>query len=543
MVTQAEARTGAPREKVQRATKDPAIEQKAPASYDLAVGNTFESTRVSPYKPDPFIESKGYGIVEEMLRRDPQLAIFLEFLKAGLVSGGVDVVRPEALPKSQEAECDRRIDDMKRNVASIRGSWREKLMRVMRLFEYGHSVTEIEFGMVDEEGGSQIAIVDLIDRDPSMFEFNQDKFGKLVGNGLVQFPNNRPHEILHDPFYFIIGSRDARFSNMRGRALLSTVYDSYYSRQVMKKSGNLAVNKYGGGLFVARVKTGTNRSKQEALLRKMEKAQQTGCIVIEGTKEETEFETVPFPAEGFAAIRSLYDMHSEDQSIGMMIPPLVWGLTKGTGSFARSHTELQVFLLLMASMQEFFDDLMTEQAFARLCMLRYGPGGPIPRHKLQPVDFGVIENIIKRYEACGAANLVPDPETVSKDVGIPVENLLPKPAAPSPFGFPGQPSPGDDGDGGGGNGNGGERPGFGNNAKMPRPDRDDVSRFDEPTTRKPFFKPSRKPNRIESRMDFDAMSEEADRILGSAEQEMAEALARARDGILEEIGEGNEPLA
>jgi len=466
------------------------------------------------FKPDAIVGAKSWDIYDEMQRRDPRIARGLGFLKDFMLAGG-----QEAVAEDEDAETEKRAEFCRWNMEHINGAWSKVPRQIMAALENGMSINEMIFARV-EEGEDYAGLVylkDFKDKHPRFFHFDQDDFGNLKPDGLVQFWQ-MANEIRHDTSKFVIYSHDSVFGNLYGRPLLQPIYEAYFRRQVLPRQIAVSIEKSALGVIVVKVPKGTSAADKTALLNDLKKMHGSCEYVLE---EGDEQELMPFNAEGLRFAKDWLDRDDNEISVGLTIPVMMFSNNQ-TGSYARSASDLDAAMVGWRREQAVVDDVITDQIFRRLCDFNFGPG-PVPRHRMKPVEAGGLDSFVKRYQALAAAGVKPAPEVVARDMGIDPNELEEKPV-PQPFG--GQPTDGKPEDG------------------MPRPGDKRFSEGDPEA----FYRPQREPRTAgERRLNLSEMRSASKEAVGRAALEMARAVDLDRKAKLAslrlEAGEAERPLA
>lgn len=404
------------------AETSPVSTERAPLK-DPREGYSF-ATSGGLYEADKVVLAKSWAIYDDMLRKDPRIARYVTFLKDALLSGGADVV---AVNENPDAEEKKRIEFLKWNMENIRGSWLGGVRNVMGAYEYGVSINEMVFELVEDgPWKGKIALRALKEKHPQHFRFDQDVYGNLLADGLVQFWQNG--ELRHPVEKFVVYSHEERFSNKWGRSLLEAVYPAFFARQFIPKMAHISIEKTGAGVVIVKVAKGTPKDVKARIIALLRRAHGACEYVFE---EDQSVEVMPFNASGFEAMLKMLDYHTNEVAVGLGIPLLFFSIGP-SGSYALAKEQREVALTFYAAQQDAVDDVLTETVFTILCEMNFGPG-PVPRHKLRPISMGTLDTFLQQCKALGIAGAKPTIEYTTRELGIPAEAVEDKPE-PQPFG-------------------------------------------------------------------------------------------------------------
>lgn len=390
------------------------------------------------YTPDEVVNKRGWEIYDEMIRRDPLIGTYSRFLKFALVSGGFEV-----LPGDDTPEAEKRAEEMRGLIETLfDGDWLDVPRQMMSAFHDGVSINEKIHAVCDEgEHAGKTYLKQFRDKHPQHFHFDQDVYGNLLPDGLVQFWGEGAKEKRLNPDDFVIYSHDSAFGNIYGRSMLQPIYEAFFARQVLPRQINVGIEKAGIGGLQITVPKGTTPEQMAAVLARARLLHGSSIFVkIEG---ET-WEPIPFDGKGIEAGLKALDRYDREVSRGFGLPELLFNIGS-SGSYALSEVQLEVALVECRGYQRQHDDKISTSIFWPIDQANNGPG-PSPRHALKAVDMGGIKSVFAKWEAMSKVNAKPTLETVARETGYAITDLEDKPEPVLPFGAPGAPPvPGDKG--------------------------------------------------------------------------------------------------
>ena len=386
----------------------------------------FQSTN-GLYTPDEVVQKRGWEIYDTMRRRDGRISTCLAFLKLALVSGGSEIV-----PGDDTPEAEKRAESMRWNIEKgFRGSWSKVPHQMLAAIHDGVSINEKRHAIA-EDGPNKglVYLADFRDKHPQHFKFDQDVFGNLLPDGLVQFKDEGTSEKRLRTSDFVIYSHESRFGNLYGQSMLQPAYEAFFCRQVLPRQINVGIEKAGMGGLVVTVPKGTTPEQMAAVLARARLMH--GAAVYVKIEGET-WEPVPFEGKGIDAGLKALERYDNELAFALTFPPLFWNANASAGSFGRSEIDLEIAIIIWSSLQTIIDEAITEQILYAIDAANFGPG-PCPKHKLKPINVGGVKALFAKWEAMDKAGVTPTIETIARETGYAVDDLEDKPEPVSPFG-------------------------------------------------------------------------------------------------------------
>lgn len=378
------------------------------------------------YTPDQVVDKRGWEIYDEMRRRDGRIATCITFLKLALVSGGYEVV-----PGDDTPEAKKRADSMRASIEKgFRGAWSKVPYRMLRAIHDGVSINEKLHAIFDEgENKGRVYLRDFKDKHPSHFHFDQDVYGELLPDGLVQFLNEGNEKRLN-PKDFVIYSHESECGNIYGRSMLQPAYEAFFARQVLPRQINVGIERAGMGGLTITVPKGTTPEQMAAVLARARLMHGSSIYVkLEGES----WEPVPFDSKGIETGLKQLERYDNELAFALTFPPLFWNANASAGSYGRSEIDLEIAVIIWSSLQAILDEHITEQIFYPIDAFNFGPG-PCPQHKLKPINVGGIKALFAKWDAMNKAGVNPTLETIARETGYSVDDLEDAPEPVSPFG-------------------------------------------------------------------------------------------------------------
>lgn len=401
--------------------------------------------------PDPILEKKNWPFYKEITRDDTFHAC-TTMKKWGRLS------TPWTIEAASESPEDQKIAEfVKWSLEQIAGTFRNKLEDIYTAIDYGYSISEMSYKVVEHgDYKLNITIKDIKTRDPEFIHFELDPHGNI--KKIIQDVEiGRDIELARDRA--IVYSHNLEFANPYGRADCQFVYKNFIAKKWIMRFWNIALERFGMGLTVAKYPRGMVDQKT-ALKNVLKNLQAKTSIII---PKDIEIEILNAIKGGKMAYEAAMDKHNTMMARAMLVPDLLgFSETKG-GSYALGKKHFDVFLWVLEKLgKDTEETIVNEQIIKRLVDLNYSNVTKYPKFKFAPLtedDKFEIAKIWKDLVQARAVRSGPEdedytrqllgyPETPKGPDGKPIE---PEPAAPekepapdqAPKGPPGQPPVGE----------------------------------------------------------------------------------------------------
>ena len=176
------------------------LDEKAPARSSIA-----EAWQIGSYNPDDLVEKNGEAVYQQMLR-EPYVKAGLRQVKMGVTSLDWDVA-----PASDSAEDLAAAAFVRYALERLDGVFKQDLYDILDALDVGHSITE-KVCRVIERGpfAGKIGLRCLKAKDPSLFEFEMDRFLNITGL-VLSLDTDEP--VWLDPRDFIIFAHLGRYES------------------------------------------------------------------------------------------------------------------------------------------------------------------------------------------------------------------------------------------------------------------------------------------------------------------------------------------
>lgn len=306
------------------------------------------------YNPDDLVQKKGLAIYKKM-REDDQVKAVLLMKKYAVLANPWTVV-----PASNEPQDKEVAEYIKDQFDGMEGIFEDALMNVLTALDYGFSVTEVIYKMVEEgKWKGKIGLKKLATREPFNYDFDYDEHGNLKPDGIkFQGTNKYPQD------KFIIFSYRKEFSNWYGQSDLRAAYRSWWSKEILIRFHNMYLERFGMPTTIGKYKKGTSPDQVTKLRTVIENIQTKYAITI---PDDIIVELLQSGSQGEVQFHTAIEMHNKFIARSVLVPDLI-GYTEHTGGgFALGKKQFDVFLWILKKLsRDIEENIVGEQLIKKL---------------------------------------------------------------------------------------------------------------------------------------------------------------------------------
>ncbi len=352
------------------------------------------------YNPDELVNKRGLRIYGEM-QHDEQIKAVCEFKLNAILSRGWEFKFDEDSELSDE-DKKTRVEVFKLIIKRMRGSFHDVLDGISSGREFGFSVSEKVYGTVLYQGKKYIGINKIPVRNPESFEFFTDEFGEMVK---IEQRAVNGRKVQVDPDKVIHYVHKPKWDVVYGRSDLRAAYRAWYCKDTLIKLWLLYLEKFAGGIAVAR-RTGetapsSNTTAGNSLENALKNMKALSSILLpHGVELDIHF---PNANDAYEKAITFFDLAVAK---ALLVPNLL-GLshTGQTGAFAQSQTQLEAFYWTLLMDANRLSDTVNEQLFRDLGDQNWGDGD-YPQFCFKPASMENIKWIIETWQKMVAASVV-----------------------------------------------------------------------------------------------------------------------------------------
>lgn len=328
-----------------------------------------------PYNPDDLATRKGGIAIYDKMRHDDTIKACLNFKKYAVLSSGWYIE-----PAEGAEEDDPVAQFVEWNLRNMEGCLDEDLLEIMTAFDYGMSVTEKVFRILDDKTpyDGKVGLRALKTRKPHGVDFDWDEYGNLKDDGVIQGKHMRLPKSK-----FILYSHNKTFDNVYGESDLRACYRSWWSKDCIIRFWNIWLERYGAPPAVGKVTdfiTPGDKTALENIIKNL--TVKTGILLPKGVDLE-------FPAisgQGALAYREAVKSHDMAIARALLVPNLLGLSQQGdTGSYSQSQTHLNVFMWIVEKLRREHEELLYEHLIKELVDYNYKVEA-YPRFRYLPLD-------------------------------------------------------------------------------------------------------------------------------------------------------------
>lgn len=471
----------------------------------------FAGAGVTQWNPNPFVQTKGFATVD-LMRRDDQIKAAMNFKKLAVLATDWEIQEPpDATPEEQEATA---FIDF--TLKEMRGTLKDSLTEMLSALDYGFSITEKIYAKQQApEFGDRIGLAALKTRKPHHFSFEQDKFGNLVPNGIIQqtseglkrYPANK----------FILFTYQGEFSNPYGRTDFEAAYRAWWTKDNAYKWMAMWLEKFGIPpifmLYDPKPYTVEQKNALKTVFKELQ-AGSTGMIprpVNPQNEKSTPSDTMELWAPDFGGrAREVWEpilrMLNADMARALMMPGLL-GMTpdEQQGSFARAKVHFDAFMLMNDHLRNATEDHINEDMVRELTDINYTVQN-YPAFRFLPIADELRADLLEQWGKLVGIDVVraqdEDEEHIRSLMGFPEMSEPREPLTKDPDPIP-EPDPKDE----------------------EMPDEEDGP------PRSASMALGREPNRFEQRVDFAAIGGKLRELENDAAEKIVPYIRALRDKL------------
>jgi len=326
-----------------------------------------------PYNPDDLVSRRGLVVYRDMMRRDGVVKNAIETKILARLSTGYSILPPDESVEPRAAEL---AAFTEYNIEHMRGNFLEALRRVMSALPYGFSVTEENWTIYKRgKWAGYLGLDTLKTKDPRDWDFVTDKYGNLIQ--LVQGLTTGQQSKL-PPEKFIVFSYNGEHGNWYGTSDLRAAYRAYFSKDMVGRYWNVALEKFGMPTVYATLpemedqgesepdgseqQGGLSQADKDYLLDMLDKIQTASSFYVpEGVKLNL-LESGKNGKAGFEAAVKHYD---KEIVKAILLPTLTTDEgERGTQALGREHG--RVFIYVLNYLGALVEEIINEQLVRRL---------------------------------------------------------------------------------------------------------------------------------------------------------------------------------
>lgn len=345
-------------------------------TLSVAKSTLYQKSQLAPYNPDDLVQrfgtaGKGLDKYESMLVDDAVKAGLIT-KKSAIVASGWQIIPADDTPQAKEmAEW---IENQLRE--SYNGNFDASLYEMLDAFEYGFTVTEKIYDIVD----GMLILKELKTRPSQSFEFHCDDKGYLKPDGLKQWTMNAMISLPQDKC--IIYSYDKKRDNLYGTSDLRSAYRAWFSKDFTIKMMNIAIERMGNPLVVAKYPKNASPEDRDKLMDIADNISGKTSISI---PVEATFEFIQAPSN-----MDLFQKAIEIYNIAIMkaiLLPEKMGFGGDTGgSYALGKVQQNTYLWILEKIRNELETLIHDQLIKQIVDYNFGLLDKYPKFKWKPLS-------------------------------------------------------------------------------------------------------------------------------------------------------------
>ncbi|HEV8642063.1 MAG TPA: DUF935 family protein [Methylomirabilota bacterium] len=331
-----------------------------------------------PYNPSHLASRRGLRVFDEM-RRDDQVKAALAFKKHAILTTGWTVTSPEGQPDEWEPTMFVRWVLNNLDPGEVGGGTLDNdLYEILSGLDYGFSLTEKIWAPIEDgEWAGHLGLRSLKTRAPHYFWFEQDQFGNLLPDGVIQMTNSMVKAGKLPREKFVLYTYQPSFSNPYGTSDLEAAYRPYWAKDNTFKWLAMLLERLGippvFGLYNPTRYTPSQIDDLKQIITNLQAA--TFGIIPRPAKDDLEFWAPELAGQATRVFVPSIELFDKAIARAILMPGLL-GMSPDSaqGSFARAKVNFDVFLLVIEAIRRDVEQvLIMNQVVRPLVDLNY-PG-------------------------------------------------------------------------------------------------------------------------------------------------------------------------
>lgn len=336
----------------------------------------YERSYFEPYNPDDLLRKFGgnQGIDKyQKMKTDDAVKAALYVKKAAVMSSGWKIESA-----SQEKEDIGVADSISHLLLNYYdGNFDSSLIEIMSAIEYGFSVTEKIYEIVD----NQIILKQLKNRPTGSFEFHTDSFGNLKPDGLKQWTSDRG--LIPLPrLKFIIFTHNKEFDNLYGDSDLRAAYRSWFSKDVAIKAYNIYLERCGNPLVYGKYGKTASSDDRGTLQEIIDNISIKTSLLL---PEDAEIGFIESTRQGTADFKAAIDLHNQLIMRSVLVPRHLGFDEASGGSYALGKVNFDVFAWVANRLRQELEECVNEQLIRQMAILNWPNIEKFPVFKFNPL--------------------------------------------------------------------------------------------------------------------------------------------------------------
>jgi phage gp29-like protein len=352
--------------------KQPDTGEIASTDSTLSSGLNFQR-----FNPDSLVGRKGLQVYDRM-RIDDQVKSCMSLKKNATLHAGWFIE-----PASESTQDTEIAEFVEFNLNKLRGTFSNNLKEIMTALDYGYSITEKVWKVV-EEGNfkGKWAYQALKTKQPHNFLFATDEFDNILPDGIINQTLGKQERLPITKF--IIYSYDQEFGDPYGRSDLRAAYRNWWSKDNILKFWNIFLERFGSPLIWGKY---MNPSQQAELERVLKNLQNKTSITSpkQGGFEIELIESQQKSGGGKSEYQEALEFHNKAISNALLVPSRVKDDGEG-GARAEASVRFSAFLWTIGELQRVLEELIVDEQIIRdLVTLNFPNVQELPKFKFNPM--------------------------------------------------------------------------------------------------------------------------------------------------------------
>jgi hypothetical protein len=366
----------------------------------------FAGRLYTPYNPSLLVTRKGLGVFDSM-KKDEQVKVALLFKKYAALAGGWTVESPE--DQDEDWEVTRFVRD---NLTQIQGGFNRCLLKIMLALDYGYSITEKIFETKPWDKGDKLWLSTLFSCKPHYFDLMTNERGVLTTLWQRYVPGAPETEMPLDKF--VVYTYNPEFENHYGSSDLEAAYRPWWIKENAYKWLAIMLERFGMPPIFLFYSQKYSPRQVEELKRAVQSIQNGTMGTIPRSSPDDIEPWIPEIAGQSEIFLEALKRFDGDIAKAILMPSLIGGTTDSeAGSYARSETHFDMFMLVIDQLQLDVCQIGADQIVKPLCDLNFPNLKSYPIVKLLKAEGEVKSELMTTWSGLVSGRIVnqlPDDE-------------------------------------------------------------------------------------------------------------------------------------
>lgn len=361
------------------------------------------------------VGKKGLDLYDQMRKSDATVRAALNIVKLPIMSASWRVQS-----SSDDAKDQTIADFVAYNLFEL-WPFEDFLRQALTMLEFGFSVFEIVWDVIDFEGKQYLGIQQLANRKQStiwQWALDDGTFGVKqfvpggVDGGFKQIPGDK----------ILVFSNEREGENYAGVSILRSAYKHWYFKDALYKIDGIAAERNGVGLPIVYVPPDAKAADIAMVeeLARNTRANEQGFIRV---PEGFVFEFADFKTKQNKDLSPMINHHDRQIMKTVLAQFLELGSADASGSYNLSEDQSRLFIQSIQWVAKYFAEVINQDLIPKLVDLNFGPTDNYPELEFEKIGDDNLAELATNLPLLAGAGFITatpeDEEHIRKIAGLP----------------------------------------------------------------------------------------------------------------------------